>query len=197
MWYKLEFKLLTEIKIDKNKLLNNFLEINEIANIDIVKCYKILFTREGIINNIGYYKVSFILISLIILLFIFIFKGYQKLYYLITNIIAEKSILFNNNIKSNNIKNEKTKYKKKKKIKNQLDNSSKKFKVKKKILKGKKVISNPKKKKKNFKNMDSNKFNKLNIKSLTYKNLKPQENNIIPLIMLIVIKLKIISMIMK
>ena len=43
------------IKIDKEKLKDNFLNIKNIANIQILPCYKILFSKKGIIKNIGNY----------------------------------------------------------------------------------------------------------------------------------------------
>ena len=63
-----------DIYINKTKLYNNFLDIKSIANIDFIFCYKILFTKDGLLKNIG----SYILLFLIILHFIFIFVFYLK-----------------------------------------------------------------------------------------------------------------------
>ena len=61
----------------KELLLNNFTNLSNIMNINVIKCYKTLFTKEGLLNNIG----SYILISMIffeiILLIIFRIKGYK------------------------------------------------------------------------------------------------------------------------
>ena len=63
-----------DIYINKTKLYNNFLDIKSIANIDFLFCYKILFTKDGLLKNIG----SYILLSLILLHIIFIFVFYKK-----------------------------------------------------------------------------------------------------------------------
>ena len=39
--------------IDKKKLYKNFIDVKNIANINLMVCYKQLFTKTGIINNIG------------------------------------------------------------------------------------------------------------------------------------------------
>ena len=61
--------------IDKDKLFKNFMDIKNIANINLLKCYKSLFSKKGIQHNIG----SFIIIPIIIfhLISIFIFYKYQ------------------------------------------------------------------------------------------------------------------------
>ena len=48
------------MKIIKEKLFKNFKDIKNIANINILKCYKSLFCIKGIENNIGSYTVIFI-----------------------------------------------------------------------------------------------------------------------------------------
>ena len=45
---------ISDIKIDKKKLFENFIDVNNIINIGIIKCYKILFNKECIINNIAF-----------------------------------------------------------------------------------------------------------------------------------------------
>ena len=49
-----------DMKIIKEKLFRNFKVIKNIANINILKCYKSLFCIKGIENNIGSYTVIFI-----------------------------------------------------------------------------------------------------------------------------------------
>ena len=78
---KLKFKIsfFEDIYIDKDKLLDKFVNIKSTTNILIIKCYKILFSKNGIIFNIGsYILLSFIFIS-IIQSFLFYFKGYNSL----------------------------------------------------------------------------------------------------------------------
>jgi hypothetical protein len=50
-----------DILINTDKLLKDFKNIKNIININVIKCYKVLFTKEGLINNIG----SYILLSII------------------------------------------------------------------------------------------------------------------------------------
>ena len=59
------------MKIDKNKLRDNFIDINNIMNVKILKCYKVLFNIKGIIKNIGFYIISAVIFFHIISLFVF------------------------------------------------------------------------------------------------------------------------------
>ena len=65
--------------INKEKLLNNFLDIEKTTNIGVIKCYKKLLSFKGIKNNIG----SYIILSISFIFFIctitFIVKGYKTL----------------------------------------------------------------------------------------------------------------------
>ena len=58
--------------INKEKLFKRFIDIKNIANINILRCYKSLFCKKGLIYNIG----SYIVISLIIFHFISIIIFY-------------------------------------------------------------------------------------------------------------------------
>ena len=51
---KFNLPLISEIKIDKDKLYK-FMDIKKIANFDVLKCYKTLFSSDGIVSNIGFY----------------------------------------------------------------------------------------------------------------------------------------------
>ena len=69
---KNEIKNLFDIKIDIDKLKSKF-DFRNMINIEVIKCYKKLFCKEGILYNIGSY-----ILLIIILLFIFgliIFKN--------------------------------------------------------------------------------------------------------------------------
>ena len=85
---KTTFPLLSEIKIDKDNLRKNFIDIKNLININIIKCYKQLFTREGIINNIGSYIILAIIILFFLSLTIYFTKDY--FYLLIKEIIKSK-----------------------------------------------------------------------------------------------------------
>ena len=59
------------MKIDKNKLYDNFIDIKNIINIKILKCYDVLFNIKGIIKNIGFYIIGAIILFHIISIIIF------------------------------------------------------------------------------------------------------------------------------
>ena len=61
------FKDFRNITINKSKLLNNFIDFKSTMNLDIVFCVKLLFTLDGLKNNIGSYLLfGIIMISLIV-----------------------------------------------------------------------------------------------------------------------------------
>ena len=68
---KVKFPLISEIEINKDKLLKNFKNIKSILNINLLKCYKEVFYKEGIINNIGFYIISIIILLTFILSILF------------------------------------------------------------------------------------------------------------------------------
>ena len=73
------------MKIDKEKLLKNFGDIKNIANINILKCKTKLFSKKGLISNIGFY----IMILIAILSFIFVLIFNCKDYYRVKRNIIE------------------------------------------------------------------------------------------------------------
>ena len=73
----MKFPLISEIEINKDKLLNNFKDVKNTNNINVVKCYYTLFKKEGIIKNIGNYFICIIIIISIILSIYFAAKGYN------------------------------------------------------------------------------------------------------------------------
>ena len=135
-------------EINSKNLLENFIDIKAIANIEIIKCYKIVFDINNLKNNYG----SFIIISIFILfifcIIIFYCKSLNNLINEINKII--KAIYYNRNqitknepIYSNKRKNTKktTKRTSTKNLKTH-DWNSEKSKIKNKSLKKKKNIAN-------------------------------------------------------
>ena len=124
-YIKIKLPLLSEIVIDKDKFKDSFKNIKDIFNLKILKCYNILFTKEGIISNKGSYIIIFILFIYLILCFVFFIKGYNSLIKKINSLFILRNI---KDIKSINkyvfspenppIKNNLTKFKKNKKILN-------------------------------------------------------------------------------
>ena len=95
---KVKFPLISEIEINEDMLINNFINIKQPMNINVMKCYEILFNKEGLKNNIGNYIMSFNIINLIVLTIVFKIKGYNKLKAKINQIINIKKENENNKI---------------------------------------------------------------------------------------------------
>ena len=88
---KTEFHFLSEIKIDKNLLLNNFIELEKISNIYVMKCYKLLFTKDGLKTNLGSYILLGIIFFIIIFTILFKVKGHKKIEVLVNEVIKNKN----------------------------------------------------------------------------------------------------------
>ena len=95
---KKTFKDLKSITIDKDKLLNNFIDFKSTMNIDIILCIDTLFNFDGIKNNIGSYITMTDIIITIINCILFYVKGYKTLFFKIKSIIKEKSNAIINNV---------------------------------------------------------------------------------------------------
>ena len=99
------------IKIDTERLYNQFTGLTS-SNIGIIKCYYLLFQKENLIYNIGFYVILFIIIIFCIGAIIFIFRGYNLLVQKIEIIIKFHHLLNHGSIKRKN------NMKKKRQIKN-------------------------------------------------------------------------------
>ena len=133
-----------DIKINKKKLLENFKDIKNIANLNILICYKKLFSKKGLFPNFGGLLISLIIIFHIISILIFflkqiliLIKKIDDIIYAIKNykLIKKEGELVNKEKKSdnqNNIRN----------INNNSNNLIKKIKKKKKKYKKKIIINN-------------------------------------------------------
>ena len=98
---------LKDMIIDKNKLLENFKNIKNIANLNILVCYKKLFTKRGISNNYGCYIIIAIIIFNIMSIFIFYKKQYDELKNKIKKIIfAIQNLKLNKNEEEEGEKND-------------------------------------------------------------------------------------------
>ena len=107
--------------IKKDKLLNNFININSISNLDIMKCYKVLFSKSGLIKNIGSYILLLIILIFLVSSILFYLTGYNEINNKIQNIISSRKENEINNSNSrnkrylDNKKNKKGKFKRNKK----------------------------------------------------------------------------------
>ena len=77
---KNEINIIGDIIIDKDKLLNSFIDIKSMINIEVMKCYKYLFTRKGILYNVGSYILLSIISFYIISMIIFLVKGFSIIF---------------------------------------------------------------------------------------------------------------------
>ena len=79
-----------EIKIGKNNLIKNFKNIHNIANIQIMKCYKKVFNKRDLLKNYGFFIIASILVLLIICLILFFVKYYNVLIKELNEIVTAK-----------------------------------------------------------------------------------------------------------
>ena len=75
---KFTLPLISEIKIDKNKLYK-FMDIKKIANFDVLKCYKLIISKVGIITNFGFYLFIPTFIMYIVTILLFYIKEFKLL----------------------------------------------------------------------------------------------------------------------
>ena len=88
--YKLVLENISDIVQHKEKLFDKFTDIKSIFNLNIVKCYKELFTIDGLKNNIGSYILLGMIFLNIICLILFLVKGYKLLIKSIHDIKIQK-----------------------------------------------------------------------------------------------------------
>ena len=84
---KIKMPLISEIKVDKEKLFSNFKNIKNIGNFKMLKCKHLLFDKKNIFKNSANYMVS--ILSIISLISLFGFFCYDKTS--IKNILSKKN----------------------------------------------------------------------------------------------------------
>ena len=93
---KTKFSFLSELNKTKYELLNNFVNIKSVMNLIVVKCYYLLFNKDGLTNNIGSYTILIIVFIYILGIILFLIKGYPYLEMQIKEIIKIKKEMDNN-----------------------------------------------------------------------------------------------------
>ena len=88
---KINFPLVSEIVINKDRLLSNFKDIKSTINMNIMKCYYTLFTIKGLIKNSGNYILGIFLLFTIILALLFKIRGFDTIKSYINQIIKKTS----------------------------------------------------------------------------------------------------------
>ena len=163
---------------DDENFFNNFINITSISNIEVLNCYKNIFTKDGLIKNCGSYIILTITLIYVISLLYFIVKGYN-------NFIDKINIIIKNNHDEkipNNLKLTKVKVKIKSRIKTIYFPPKKKFNRKndKKSKKLTSIESNTSKNNLNSKMQHSKTtihIERLNKKKLTGKEVNHINNN--------------------
>ena len=108
---KFNIPFVSQIVIDKSKLYK-FMDINQIANFKVMQCYRLLFSKKGIIINIGFYCFLPCFFAYFICIIIFYAKEYKLLKIQINEIVFAKKnekYLGNINIRRKIEKNKKGK----------------------------------------------------------------------------------------
>ena len=94
---KIKLPIIEDIKFDKNKLKDSFIDIKSIMNLDVMKCYKIVF-NSSLKNNYGFYIILFKIVLYITCLITFISFGKKFILTNISQIVSAKIELENENI---------------------------------------------------------------------------------------------------
>ena len=180
-----------DMKIDKKKLYQSFTDIKNIVNFRLMKCYKVLFSKNGILYNISNYIIIFVILFHFIIIIIYYKKHKYKLYNIIKDISfginnydlikterkekeRTKTPKVNEPVKKNNYKNRKLLYKKNNKNKNKESSEIKEIKLLQtnNFYIQEEINTNIRKNKK-----ENNKNNNKNDNNLTLKGNKKNENN--------------------
>ena len=103
---KIKLPLISEIVINKDRLLNNFVDIRYSTNFKTMKCGNVIFTKEGLKNNIGNYSTLLIILIILSNTILFIFKGFKLLCDIIDIIIENKQNIVNESNKVENKNNQ-------------------------------------------------------------------------------------------
>ena len=173
-----EVSNLNNITFSPNKLANSFLDTLKNSNFLVMKCYKLVFSKKGETNNFGSYIMIALIVTVLLCLILYCYKGPKDIKNLIdTEIKYKKNIANNENyiMPNKNISNFNKKFTKSSLIRNKKSKSidfSNVFKNNNKTHINKNNIQN--KKNKNLNNNNKNSENKdKNVSSICIK----KENN--------------------
>jgi len=166
---KINLPLISEIKVDKEKLYSNFKDIRNIGNFEMLSCINLFFNKNNIFKNLSNYIMIILFILSIFSVLIFLFFDYKK----INEFIDSNEDKISNQNLSDNIMTTKIENKRNLNIVQNSDNSNNKIKIKKKnkIRKNNKIISENK----NNYSFDVKTTKKLKIKSREYNDYELNE----------------------
>ena len=75
-----------DMKINTTKIYTNIIDVKNITNLNVLKCYKVLFSKKGIIINIPFFSIIPIIIFHLVVFIIFYTKQKKKIDILINYI---------------------------------------------------------------------------------------------------------------
>ena len=81
---------ISKLNFDKELFINSFFITLKNSNFLVLKCFKLVFSKKGQINNIGSYIMSTITFIFIVFMFIYIINDNKKIKYYIEMILKEK-----------------------------------------------------------------------------------------------------------
>ena len=93
---KITLPFFNEIKFDKDKLYKSFIDVKNIANINLMKCYKDVFKGKNLLKNYGFYFFIGLFVFYFVCLILFYCKFYFLLFNKITDIENEKKLFKSN-----------------------------------------------------------------------------------------------------
>ena len=100
---KIKMPLISNIKVDKNKLISNFKDIRNIGNFKVLTCIKKFFNKNNIFKNTSNYIFIILLILSIISILVFVFYNYSKIQKQINAYFMEKKLIDKDKLAKNNI----------------------------------------------------------------------------------------------
>ena len=89
---KLKINTIEDIIIDENILLNDFQAKNNTLNLNTIKCINTLFSKNGLLKNIGSYLQLTNIVLFSIMSFLFGKCGYQIIEQEIKEIMSKKNV---------------------------------------------------------------------------------------------------------
>ena len=88
---KIKLPIISEIKVDKQKLFSNFKDIRNIANLKLIKCIHLLIDVHNIFKNAANYIIIILLLMRKATIAVFIFKDYKKIKHLMQQLKEGKN----------------------------------------------------------------------------------------------------------
>ena len=173
-----------DLKFDREEFVNDFLlKSIKNSNFKVMKCYKLIFSLEGQLNNIGSYILASFIFILIILMICYFIKGNKKMKEFVQLVIRQKFINKINTLETNLTKREIIKKNKKNKINNKnkgKKNNKSKSKEKNLFKKTKNKVKPNSEEKTKSKNTSKNKDKSENKKKNDIKNRKDKKGKNFP-----------------